>query len=146
MSSLLSQFELENKLNDINNEQKLNKTLAKIIKTREEYLISINEANIKRRYYNTKISDILDKYEKEYKDIIENFRITLNKKYEMINLLHEREKNDFLSIFSKLNTNEEIIEFIINNVTKEFPMTQIEFCPFKNKDFEIFLNSKYQKK
>ena len=61
MSSLLSQFELENKLNDINNEQKLNKTLAKIIKTREEYLISINEANIKRRYYNTKISDILDK-------------------------------------------------------------------------------------
>ena len=150
MSSLLSQFELENKLNDINNEQKLNKTLAKIIKTREEYLISINEANIKRRYYNTKISDILDKYEKEYKDIIENFRITLNdvktKKYEMINLIHEREKNDFISIFTKLNTDEEIIEFIINNVTKEFPMTQIEFCPFKNKDFEIFLNSKYQNK
>ena len=148
MSSLISQYELENNLEDKSNEQKLNKVLSKLIKTRDEYLININEANIKRNIYITKISELLDKYEKEHKEILDSFCINLTdfktKKYEMLNLISEREKNELKNIFSKLNTDKEIMEFVIRNATKEFPIIQIEFSPFKNKDFEAFLNSKYQ--
>ena len=148
MSSLISQYELENNLEDKSNEQKLNKVLSKLIKTRDEYLININETNIKRNIYITKISELLDKYEKEHKEILDSFCINLTdfktKKYEMLNLISEREKNELKNIFSKLNPDKEIMEFVIRNATKEFPIIQIEFSPFKNKDFEAFLNSKYQ--
>ena len=77
MSSLISQYELENNLEDKSNEQKLNKVLSKLIKTRDEYLININEANIKRNIYITKISELLDKYEKEHKEILDSFCINL---------------------------------------------------------------------
>ena len=150
MSSFISQFELENKLNDKNNETKLSKELTKLIKTRDEYLISINETNIKRSNYNNKVEELMDKYEKDHRELLNFFYESLNefktKKYELSNTLSTREKSDFLNIFHKLSVDKEITEFVIKNITKEFPMVQIEFSPFKKKDFEVFLNSKYHNK
>ena len=150
MSSLISQFELENKLNDKNNEQKLNKVLNKLIKSRDEYLLNINETNIKRNTYNSKVGGILDKYEKEHRTLLKCFFDCVNefktKKYELANELISREKADFLNLFHKLKEEDEILDFIISNATREFPMVQIEFSSFKKKDFETFLNSKYHNK
>ena len=149
MSSLISQLELENKLNDKSNEQRLNKILSKLIKSRDEYLININEANIKRNSYNNKVEEIMNKYENQYKNVLKEFLHNLieikNKKYEMIEALFTSEKNDFVKLFSKLNLDNEFINFLIQNATKEFPMVEIQFCPFKKKEFETFLNLKYHK-
>ena len=149
MSSLISQLELDNKLKDKSSEPKLNKTLNKLIKSREEYLININETNIKRSNYNKKVEEILDKYEKDYKEILKSFVEYLKefktKKKELTYDIYQREESD-LNLFTNLNIDKEIINFIIQNATKEFPMIQIEFSPFKKKDFETFLNSKYHNK
>ena len=150
MSSLISQLDLDNKLNDKSNEPKLNKALTKLIKSRDEYLFSINETNIKRRNYNIKVEQILDKYEKEYKEILKYFidnLLEFNKiKKEIMDELCNKEKYFYSEYYPTLNVDNEIYNFIINNVTKEFPMVQIEFTPFKKKDFETFLNSKYHNK
>ena len=150
MSSLLSQLDLDNKLNDKSNEPKLNKILNKLLKSRDEYLLSINETNIKRRNYNNKVEQIMDRFENEYKELLKYFIdyiIEFNeKKKEMIDELCNKEKSFYSEYFKKLNTDDEIYNFIVNNATKEFPMIQIEFIPFKKKDFEIFLNSKYHNK
>ena len=149
MSSLISQLELENKLNDKSSEQRLNKILSKLIKSRDEYLININEANIKRNSYNNKVEEIMNKYENQYKNVLKEFLHNLvefkTKKYEMIDALFKSEKTDFVNLFSKLNLDNEFINFLIQNATKEFPMVQIQFCPFKKKEFETFLNLKYHK-
>ena len=150
MSSLISQLELDNKMGDKNNENKLNKTLNKLIKVRDEYLTSINDTNIKRVNYNQKVSDIMDKYENSFRDLLGNFYEKLKdfktRKVELFKNLSDTENSDFLKLFSNLEENKEILNFIITNVTKEFPMLQIEFSPFKRKDFETFLNSKYHNK
>ena len=150
MSSLISQFELEKKLNDKKNEQKLSKELIKLNKTRDEYLIGINEINIKRYKYNSKVEELMDKYEKVHRELITHFLESLNdfktKKYKLALDISEREKHDFINYFSKIGVDKEITEFIIKNITKEFPIVQIEFSPFKKKDFENFLNSKYHNK
>ena len=150
MSSLISQFELENKLKEKGTEQKLSKELTKLIKTRDEYLISINEINIKRTNYNTKVEELMDKYEKEHRDLLTQFLGSINEfkteKHQLAHDIYDREKSDFINIFSKLSVDKEIMEFVIKNITKEFPMVQIEFCPFKKKDFEAFLNLKYHNK
>ena len=149
IGSLISQLELDNKLKDASNEPKLNKSLNKLIKSRDEYLININETNIKRSNYNKKVEEIMDKYEKDYKDILKSFVDHLKefkiKKKELIYDIYQREESDF-SFFSDLNIDREMINFVIQNATKEFPMIQIEFSPFKKKDFETFLNSKYHNK
>ena len=150
MSSLISQLDLDNKLNDKSNEPKLNKVLNKLLKSRDEYLLNINDTNIKRRNYNIKVEQIMDRFEKEYKEILKNFIDDLldfnRKKKEMMDELCNKEKSFYSGYFPKLNADNEIYNFIINNVTKEFPMIQIEFIPFKKKDFETFLNSKYHNK
>ena len=150
MSSLISQLELDNKMGDKNNENKLNKTLNKLIKVRDEYLSSINDTNIKRVNYNQKVSDIMDRYEKNFRDLLGNFFEKLKdfktRKVELFKNLSDIENSDFLKLFSNLEENKEILNFIIANATKEFPMVQIEFSPFKRKDFETFLNSKYHNK
>ena len=150
MSSLLSQLDLENKLNDKSSEPKLNKILKKLLKSRDEYLLSINETNIKRREYNNKVEEVMDRFQNEYKELLKNFIdyiIEFNKKKkEMIEELCNKENSFYSEYFNNLNTNDEIYNFIVNNATKEFPMIQIEFIPFKKKEFEAFLNSKYHNK
>ena len=150
MSSLLSQLDLENKLNDKSSEPKLNKILNKLLKSRDEYLLSINETNIKRREYNNKVEEVMDRFQNEYKELLKNFIdyiIEFNKKKkEMIEELCNKENSFYSEYFNNLNTNDEIYNFIVHNATKEFPMIQIEFIPLKKKEFEAFLNSKYHNK
>ena len=150
MCSLISQLDLENKLNEKSNETKLEKILNKLLKSRDEYLLSINETNVKRRNFNKKVEKIMNKYEKEHKKLLKNFIENLtefnNDKRKLIDVLSQKENYFFSEYFQKLKVEDEIFNFIVNNDTKEFPMIQIEFTPFKKKDFEIFLNLKYQNK
>ena len=150
MCSLISQLDLENKLNEKSNETKLEKILNKLLKSRDEYLLSINETNVKRRNFNKKVEKIMNKYEKEHKKLLKNFIENLtefnNDKRKLIDVLSQKENYFFSEYFQKLKVEDEIFNFIVNNATKEFPMIQIEFTPFKKKDFEIFLNLKYQNK
>ena len=150
MCSLISQLDLENKLNEKSNETKLEKILNKLLKSRDEYLLSINETNAKRRNFNKKVEKIMNKYEKEHKKLLKNFIENLtefnNDKRKLIDVLSQKENYFFSEYFQKLKVEDEIFNFIVNNATKEFPMIQIEFTPFKKKDFEIFLNLKYQNK
>ena len=93
---------------------------------------------------NNKVEEIMNKYENQYKNVLKEFLDNLiefkTKKYEMIDALFKSEKYDFKNLFSKLNLDNEFINFLIQNATKEFPMVQIQFCPFKKKEFETFLN------
>ena len=150
MCSLISQLDLENKLNEKSNETKLEKILNKLLKSRDEYLLSINETNVKRRNFTKKVEKIMNKYEKEHKKLLKNFIENLtefnNDKRKLIDVLSQKENYFFSEYFQKLKVEDEIFNFIVNNATKEFPMIQIEFTPFKKKDFEIFLNLKYQNK
>ena len=150
MCSLISQLDLENKLNEKSNETKLEKILNKLLKSRDEYLLSINETNVKRRNFNKKVEKIMNKCEKEHKKLLKNFIENLtefnNDKRKLIDVLSQKENYFFSEYFQKLKVEDEIFNFIVNNATKEFPMIQIEFTPFKKKDFEIFLNLKYQNK
>lgn len=148
LCSYISEMELENNMNNKSYIAKCQKILNKVIKSRDEYFISINETNIVRNKYNLKIEGLLNDLERTYKKAIERFKDYLfnfaEQKYLFMKTLYEKEKSDFEKYHSNIDLNQEALLFIMNNATKEFPMIKIEFCPFKQKDMEKFIKSKYQ--
>lgn len=150
LCSFISQTELENNMNNKISISKCKNLLSKVIKHRGEYLNSINETNIERNKYILKSEELLNKLEQTYINAIENFKQYLfdfaEKKYSLMEKLYNEEKKNFDNSHSKIDIEQELLLFIIQNATKQFPMIKIEFCPFKKNAIGKFIKSKYHNK
>ena len=150
LSSYISQLELDNNMNNKMALSKCQKILNKVIKSRDEYLLYINETNIERNKYNLKIEELLNDLEKTYRNSVERFKEYLSNfgynKYLFLKKLYDIEKFDYENYHSKIDLDQDILLFIMENATKEFPMVKIEFCPFKSNAIGKFIRSKYHDK
>ena len=150
LSSYISQLELENNMENKLYFPKIQKIVSKVIKSRDEYLLYINETNIERNKYNFKSEELLSELEKTYRKTIERFKEYLvnfaHQKYIYLQISFEKEKTNYEKYHSKIDLDQEELLFIMRNVTKEFPMTKIEFCPLKPNAIGKFIKSKYRDK
>ena len=146
----LSQYELNDKNNNKAETLKLEKHYNKLLKLREDYLFYINETNIERKKYNSKKEELLNELENLYKTIIGKYKNYLfdfaDKQCNMQRILYEKIKDDYKKYHSNIDLDQELFLFVLKNATKEFPMTQIEFCPFKNDIIEKLIKTKYNGK
>ena len=150
LSSNISQFELENKFNNKEGLPKCQKYLSKVVKSREEYFIYLNETNIERNKYNTKMEELLNELEKTYLKTLGRFKEYLfqftDQKYKLLKKLYETESSDYENYHSKIDIEKEALIFIMKNATKEFPKVKFEFFPLKQNIIGKFIKSKYRDK
>jgi hypothetical protein len=131
---------------------KSQKLLEKVKDYKEDYINCIKETNISRENYNSATEKIFETTESMFRELVENFREFLfvfsSKRCEVLKYLISKEEENYKEIHSKIDTNTEIINFIMRNATKEFPMIKIEFLPIKYNILEKFVKSKnkYQDK
>jgi hypothetical protein len=120
---------------------KKGKMIEKININKNEYILTLNEANEYLKDYRNKYENVLQNLEDKYKAMLKIIHSTLfsmvDDKRKLLNKL--RELYDIL-LDEKLNINieDEIIEFITRNATKEFPRSKFEFITAK---FENTKNS-----
>ena len=131
---------------------KSQKLLEKVKDYKEDYINCIKETNISRENYNSATEKILETIESMFKELVDKFKEYLvtftSKRNALLKCLIGKEEEDFKEIHSKIDTNTEIINFIMRNATKEFPMIKIEFLPIKYNVLEKYVKSKnkYQEK
>ena len=134
--------------NILNLPNKKENLIKKVLENKKEYTNCISEAENERKKYNKKAEDALNNLQKLYKSLIFLIQTMLN------NYIKDKIKtyNDIIEIneasdknkYSKINYKQITYDFIINNATKEFPMNNIEFIPYKmNKNQIIQKISKY---
>ena len=123
------------KKNNKTQKRNCDKLLENLKIGKEEYLNLLKEANQKRESYNAATEKILNRLQNMYKSLVQNLQQSLynfsHKRVEFLNELYEKEKKDYLDIHSKTEIKKEILDFIMKNATKEFPMVKFEFCPIK---------------
>ena len=138
----------DNKDNKENKDNKVSKQMAKKGKIIEkininkiEYISTLNEANEYLKDYRKKFENVLQNLEDQYRSLLKIIQTTLfsmvDDKRKVLNKLTELYDN---LLHEKLNINveDEIIEFITRNATKEFPINKFEFISSK---FENTKNS-----
>ena len=147
--------EPENNLEVVNNIKseriKKHKLIDKIFASKADYISSISDANEDIENYNTKSEKILTELESKYMKLINSlqntlFNVTNNKLLLLQNII---KLNDVLieTKLNKIKLKNELMNFIMKNATKEFPIFKFEFICYKldrtNANFEIinkFLN------
>lgn len=125
------------------NKQQINKKeklIEKIRQSRDEYNCILNKSNIYLELYKKKAEGVLQFLEEKYHIIISNIHSylvsTVDHKIDLINKLNQLYRS-FLEIGLRgFNIKKEAEEFIIKNVTKEFPIYKFEFISnnYDNKD------------
>ena len=150
LSSYIALMEIDeiNKTNKIS-KSKFQKTLDKVNSAKEDYLNYMKEANKQRENYNLKTEEILSSLEAMYKEMVEKLKESLftfaSYRLEFLKCLIGKEQKEFDNIHSKVDPNQEIINFIMKNATKEFPMVKFEFCPIKYSSLNNYIKNKYSK-
>ena len=140
----------DNMINNISNIDKKRKFIEKINEKKHEYINTLKESNEFLYIYKNKYENILQSLEEEYKKLLSNLLLTLTSSIgHKINLNNELNLlyNSFMeNNLSNINIEHEIREFIVRNVTKEFPLNKFEMFvnKFENKKFDIikYLNEK----
>ena len=141
----LSVLLAQNEMDEINNTNfskvsksrisRINDKFFKLNQSKQEYLNSINESNKERENYNQKTEEMLNTLETIYKTMLEKLKDTLTnfatQRNEFLQKIYTKEKNEFETIHTKVDTKKEFFQFVCNNATKEFPMRKFEFCPMK---------------
>lgn len=134
--------------NKINKQQitKKEKLIDKISETKNEYSTAIDESNEYLKIYRNTFENVLQSLEEKYKSLIETIHSslisTMDQRIQLIkklNLLY----TDFLeNNLKNIQIKNEIIEFIIRNVTKEFPINKFELISnkFDNKKSNLDIN------
>ena len=122
------------------------KLIDKINETKKEYKSSLKESNDLLYLYKDKYENFLQSLEEKYKILLTNIQLTLTSSVgHKINLNNELNLlyNSYMeNNINNININNEIIEFIVKNATKEFPLNKFEF--FTNKfDNKIIDLNKY---
>lgn len=122
--------------NKISNQDmaKKDKMIEKINNYKNEYITTLNEANQYLRIYRNKSENILQSLEDKYKSLLKIIYSTLfsmvddkRKLLDKLKLLFDNILDDGLNI----DIENEIIEFISRNATKEFPINKFEFISNK---------------
>ena len=125
------------------------KIMEKLNNSKEEYIIYLNDTNIEREKYNEITEKRLEFLEKYYRDIFNLFyrKSTLytSKRLEILGEYLKREKKHN-NIYKKITIENVILDFVLKNCTKEFPLPKIEFCPFKTNIINSKIIAKYQKR
>ena len=121
--------------NILNLPNKKENLIKKVLENKKEYINCISEAENERKKYNQTTEGILNNLQKLYKSLIFLIQTILNnynkdkiKTYNDIIQINEASDKDK---YSKINYKQITSDFIINNATKEFPMNNIEFIPYK---------------
>ena len=128
--------------NEDSNEDKNVNLLIKIIENKNDYIYYIEETEKEREKYNKKTEDLLNNLQKQFKSLIFLFQNAIhnyvkdkaNTYNTIIELIKENDNNNY----SKINYKTETLNFITKNVTKMFPMSKLEFFPYKVNKNEIF--------
>ena len=109
--------------------------LKKVFEAKNEYINSLIESNEGREKYNKETDTILNTLQNHYKDLIYYFEYlikTYNKdKIDLQQQILESNKNSDEETYQKINYNTIYNLFIEKNVSKEFPMIELDFIPFK---------------
>ena len=133
--------------NILNLPNKKENLIKKVLENKKEYINYISEAENERKKYNKTTEEHLNNLQKLYKSLLFLVQTMLNnyikdkiKSYNDIIEINETSKDKY----SNINYKQITYDFIINNATKEFPMNNIEFIPYKmNKSKIIQKISKY---
>ena len=125
---------LSNNIFNNKNDKKEN-ILKKVLESKNDYTNLITKSNEEREKYNKYTDYILYNLEKNYKDILYNFeyliRLFIKDKITIHNEISESNKFNKEQTFNKINYLNEVYTFIEKNATKEFPMIELDFIPFK---------------
>ena len=119
--------------NKINKQQiaKKEKLIDKLSETKNEYIIALNESNEYLKVYRNSFENVLQSLEEKYKLLIDTIHSslisTMDQRIQLINKLKLLYSNFLEQNVKKIQIKDEIIEFIIRNVTKEFPINKFEF-------------------
>jgi hypothetical protein len=120
------------------------KLIEKIKENKKEYMSSLKESNEFLYIYRDKYENILQSLEDKYKLLLNNIHLTLTTTIgHKINLNNEINiiYNSYMeNNLNNINIDEEIMEFIIKNATKEFPRNKFEFIPFKTDNKKLDIN------
>ena len=134
--------------NKINKQQmaKKEKLIDKISENKNEYITVINESNEYLKVYRNSFENVLQSLEEKYKLLIETIHSslisTMDQRILLINKLQLLYSNFLEQNIKKIQIKDEITEFIIRNVTKEFPINKFEFisCKYENKISNLDIN------
>ena len=114
---------------------KKEKLIDKINENKNEYISTLNEANIFLKDFNIKNENVLQSLEDKYKIILESYRstfmTTMENSFQLLNKLNLLYTDFFENNLNKINIKNEIFEFIARNATKEFPLRKFEFISNK---------------
>ena len=132
--------------NKINKQQlsKKEKLIDKISEYKNEYTTALNESNEYLKSYRTTFENVLQSLEEKYKLLIDTLHSslisTMDQRMQLINKLSLLYTNFLENNVKKILIKKEIIEFIIRNVTKEFPINKFEFISNKFEDKKLNLD------
>ena len=142
---------------DIKMNKKVNKReklIEKIRQSREEYTSLLNESNEFLESYKNKNENILQTLEGKYQSLISNIYSTLittvDNRIDLINKINLLYSSYLEKNLKNITVKKEIMEFIIKNATKDFPLNKFEFISNNfennNKLSSIHINSYLKEK
>ena len=110
---------------------KREKLIEKIRQSREEYTSLLNESNEFLESYKNKNENILQTLEGKYQSLISNIYSTLittvDNRIDLINKINLLYSSYLEKNLKNITVKKEIMEFIIKNATKDFPLNKFEF-------------------
>ena len=129
---------------------KRQKLVDKINENKKEYIRVLYEANIDLSQYNNKANQIMNELENKYDSLIDILKWSLinftNNKIVLYDKINNLYKTILQKYFTNIDCNEEIMNFIKKNVTKEFPISKYEFIPYKLNSISINLFKESERK
>ena len=140
--------------NSISNDKsmfnKRQKLVDKINDNKKEYISMLYEANIDLDQYNTKTNQILNDLENKYESILDLLKWSLinyaNNKIVLYDKTNNLYKTALQKYFTNINCNEEMMNFIKSNLTKQFPVFKFDFIPYKLNNININLFKESERK
>ena len=142
---------------DIKMNKKINKReklIEKIRQSREEYTSLLNESNEFLESYKNKNENILQTLEGKYQSLISNIYSTLittvDNRIDLINKINLLYSSYLEKNLKNITVKKEIMEFILKNATKDFPLNKFVFISNKfennNKLSSIHINNYLKEK
>ena len=129
---------------------KRQKYVDKINDNKKEYLSILYETNIELNQYNIKTNQIMNELENKYESFLDILKWSLinyaNNKIVLYDKINNLYKTILQKYFTNIDCNEEIMNFIKKNITKEFPIAKYEFIPYKINNININLFKENQRK
>ena len=129
---------------------KSQKLLDKIYESKKEYLSLLYEANIDLDQFNLKTIQIMDELELKYESTLDLLKWSLinftNNKIVLYDKITNIYKNILQKYFTNIDCSKEILDFIKQYVTKEFPIFKFEFIPYKLNSINLNLFNENERK